>query len=46
MLTLKGETCYEKNEKDLEVAEHAYGSFQRGFTPPETIDARRLPPMW
>jgi len=42
MLILKGEKRYEKEEKDRHVSERAYGSFQRSFTIPETIDREKI----
>jgi HSP20 family protein len=42
MLTLKGEKRYEKDGKDRHISERAYGSFQRSFTLPETIDRNRI----
>ena len=41
-LTLKGEKRYEKEETDRHVSERAYGSFQRSFTLPETIDREKI----
>ena len=42
MLTLKGEKRYEKEEKDRHVSERAYGSFQRSFVLPDTIDRDKI----
>src|ERR1051325_142319 len=43
-LTLKGEKRYEKNEKDKDrhMSERAYGSFQRNFTLPDSIDGEKI----
>jgi HSP20 family protein len=42
MLILKGEKRYEKEESDRHDSERAYGSFQRSFTLPETIDREKI----
>jgi HSP20 family protein len=42
VLTLKGEKRYEKEEKDRHMSERAYGSFQRSFTLPDTIDRDKI----
>lgn len=44
MLTIKGEKSYEKDEtnKNRHVSERAYGSFQRSFALPDTIDADKI----
>ncbi len=44
MLTLKGEKKQEKEQKDRNyyVSERAYGSFERGFSLPEGIDANKI----
>jgi HSP20 family protein len=42
MLTLKGEKRFEKEEKDWHVSERAYGSFQRTFMLPDTIDRETI----
>jgi HSP20 family protein len=44
MLTLKGEKRYEKDEKDKDrhMSERAYGSFQRAFTLPDTVDRSKI----
>jgi HSP20 family protein len=43
-LTLKGEKRYEKDEKDKDrhMSERAYGSFQRSFTLPESVDRDKI----
>jgi HSP20 family protein len=44
-LTLKGEKRYEKDEekdKDRHMSERAYGSFQRSFTLPESVDRDKI----
>jgi len=41
-LSLKGEKRYEEEESDRHVSERAYGSFQRSFTLPETIDREKI----
>ena len=43
-LILKGEKRYEKNEKDKDrhMSERAYGSFQRSFTLPDSIDREKI----
>ena len=43
-LTLKGEKRYEKDErgKDQHMSERAYGSFQRSFTVPESVDRDKI----
>jgi HSP20 family protein len=44
MLILKGEKRYEKEEKgkDQHMSERAYGSFQRSFTLPDSIDRDKI----
>ena len=44
MLTIKGEKSYEKEEKnkDHHMSERAYGSFERSFTLPSTVDAEHI----
>ncbi len=44
MLTLKGEKHHEKEEKDKNhyMSERAYGSFQRSFVLPESIDRDKI----
>ena len=44
MLTLKGEKHYEKEEKDKNryLSERAYGSFQRSFALPESVDRDKI----
>lgn len=44
MLILKGEKRQEseKEEKEYHVSERAYGSFQRSFTLPETVDRNKI----
>ena len=43
-LTLKGEKRYEKheNDKDRHMSERAYGSFQRAFMLPDTVDRSKI----
>jgi HSP20 family protein len=43
-LTLKGEKRYEKDEKDKDrhMSERAYGSFQRSFTLPDSVDRDKI----
>ena len=45
MLTVRGEKCYQEKEKDRDVSERAYGSFQRRFTSPETIGREKIAPI-
>jgi HSP20 family protein len=44
MLTLKGEKRYEKDEQDKNryVSERAFGSFQRSFALPESVDRDKI----
>ena len=44
MLTLKGEKRYEKEEKgkDQHMSERAYGSFQRSFMLPDSVDRGKV----
>jgi len=44
MLTLKGEKHHEKEEKDKNhyLSERAYGSFQRSFALPESVDHDKI----
>jgi HSP20 family protein len=44
MLTLKGEKKYEHEDekKDLYLVERRYGSFQRSFRLPDTVDADKI----
>ncbi len=44
MLTLKGEKHHEKEEKDKNryLSERAYGSFQRSFALPESVDRDKI----
>jgi HSP20 family protein len=44
MLTIKGEKSYEKDEKNKNrhVSERAYGSFQRSFALPDSVDAYKI----
>lgn len=44
MLTLKGEKHHEKEEKDKNhyLSERAYGSFQRTFALPESVDRDKI----
>jgi len=44
MLTLKGEKGYETEEKDKNryLSERAYGSFQRSFALPESVDRDKI----
>ena len=41
VLTIKGERAFEKEEKDTNyhVCERSYGTFRRGFTLPENVNA-------
>ena len=44
VLTLKGEKKYERdqNEENVHVMERSYGSFQRSFQVPDTVDAEKI----
>ena len=44
MLTLKGEKRYEKDEQDKNryMSERAFGSFQRSFALPESVDRDKI----
>jgi HSP20 family protein len=44
MLTIKGEKSYEKDEKNKNrhVSERAYGSFQRSFALPDSVDTDKI----
>jgi HSP20 family protein len=44
LLTIKGEKSYEKEDKDKNrhVSERSYGSFQRSFALPESVEADKI----
>ena len=41
-LTIKGEKKEEKEEKDYYLSERRYGSFQRSFQIPDSVDAGKI----